>query len=45
MTVLDPRDGFEDQHIDYHPQPVEETRTIVIEASGRKLKIGTSLTT
>src|ERR1044072_5583753 len=45
MTVLDPRDGFENQRTDYHPQLVEETRTFVIDALGMELKIGTSLTT
>src|ERR1044072_982936 len=44
MTVLDPRDGFEDQYLDRHPQSVEETRTVVVDAAGRKFKIGTSLT-
>src|ERR1044072_5110699 len=33
MTVLDSRDGFEDQYLDRLPQPVEESRTIVIDAA------------
>src|ERR1044072_9374162 len=44
-TSFDPKDGFVDPYADNHPQPAEETREVLIDASGRKLKIRTSLTT
>src|ERR1044072_1818632 len=43
-TTIDPREGFMELVSDDRAQPAEETKPIVIDATGRQLKIRTNLT-
>src|ERR1044072_2840222 len=43
-TTIDPREGFMELVSDDRAQPAEETQPIVIDATGRQLRIGTNLT-